>query len=111
VAKYVPNEPYESIALEDTEYYPPPDCDCPAVWYDDHWVYYYRDHWVYWVAGYWYWYPHFYVHYRDGYAYVYTWHGGPPHPPPPVVLARGHHWRAARAGSVGASVSRFPPRG
>ena len=74
VAQYVPDGEYQGERLDaalapDCDYR---NCDCPRMWYDDHWVYYCHGCWVYWYHGYWYHYPYFYVYYRDGGYYAYT---------------------------------------
>jgi len=73
ISQYVPPGTYRGVVLEDAAHYPPgPYCDCPRVWYDDHWVYYYHGRWIYWHHDCWYWYPVFYVYYWGGLPYVYV---------------------------------------
>jgi hypothetical protein len=72
VAQYLPPGPYAGTPLDasnapDCAY---PECPCPRLWYDAHWVYYCDGRWVYWLDDGWYWYPVFYVSYMDGVAYV-----------------------------------------
>jgi hypothetical protein len=73
VAQYVPIDSYRGVPLDDQAAYPAtPYCNCPRIWYHDHWVYYYHDQWIYWHHGYWYHYPIFYVYYWEGLPYVYA---------------------------------------
>ena len=60
MAKYAPpgDQPYEKC--DDASMYPDSDqCDCPRVWYVNHWVYYYHGSWIFWHHGFWYYYPYF----------------------------------------------------
>lgn len=92
-----------------------PDCDCPAVFYDDHWVYYCGGRWVYWNAGLWYTYPVFYAYWTGGVPYPAT---GPVRSitkSPPGPGHGGAHGGAhaggppAATGSSGASQPGPPP--
>lgn len=99
-------------------------CDCPRVWYHDHWVYYYHGHWIYWRHGHWYSYPYLYVYYVGGVPYVYhastrnITEGPPPGAARPddrrVVPDRGRSGRArthrARPTRVGPSPKRGPEK-
>lgn len=72
VAKYAPPGRYAATPLGAASgLRVPADCDCPRVWYDDHWVYYWDGHWVYWDQGIWYRYPVFYVYYHEDLLHVY----------------------------------------
>ncbi len=64
VARYSP--PAKGVPLTDPAYATPDDCDCPRVWYRDHWVYHCDGEWIYWHHGYWYHYPNFHVYYNHG---------------------------------------------
>ena len=76
VSQYVPQDKYVGVRIDDPSQQPAgPDCACPRVWYDDHWTYYYHGHWIYWHHDCWYYYPTFYVYYRHGLPYVYTYTG------------------------------------
>jgi hypothetical protein len=77
MAKYAPPGELEGVPVgTDIAVCPeyPGECDCPRVWYHDHWVYHCDDMWVYWHHGYWYHYPHFHVYYHGGVPHV---HRGP----------------------------------
>ncbi len=75
VAKYAPPGEYKGVKLDDPAVYPVSRyCNCPRIWYHDHWVYYYGGRWIYWDHGYWYHYPTFYIYYYDGAPYVYRRH-------------------------------------
>jgi hypothetical protein len=98
VAEYAAEGLYVGAPL-DPAYAPDcavPDCDCPSVWFDEHWVYYCDGRWVYWYGDTWYTYSVFYVYYMGGVPYPATGpvrsitkgphgnghghHGGPPPP-------------------------------
>ncbi len=85
IAKYAPPAEYEGVKLVDPNTFPSSRyCDCPRVWYHDHWVYYYRGHWIYWDYGLWHYYPGFHVYFYGGHPYVYQRSGRavtthPPH--------------------------------
>jgi hypothetical protein len=115
VSQYVPAGPYQGEPLADG--LPRPEggsCDCPRVWYDDHWVYYYEGRWLYWHHGYWYTYPYFYVYYWGGLPYVYSGpHYGIRHaggsggnPPPPPALGSQS---SGSSGPSGPSRSDYAP--
>lgn len=72
ISKYAPADNYTGVQVDDTmNSTPHEDCDCPRIWYHDHWVYHHEGRWFYRHHGYWYYYPTFYVHYSDGVPYVY----------------------------------------
>jgi hypothetical protein len=58
--------------VADPRYASPDECECPRVWYRDHWVYHCDGKWMYWHHGYWYHYPHFQVYYYQGVPHVHT---------------------------------------
>jgi len=91
MAKYAPKEESVGVKLKDPNAFPPSRyCDCPRVWYHDHWVYYYRGRWIYWDLGFWHYYPHFHVYYHGGHPHVYERRGRAvtTNPPPQVKTRR-----------------------
>ncbi|MCP4605595.1 MAG: hypothetical protein GY847_34585 [Proteobacteria bacterium] len=72
IAKYAPPGEYQGEQLVEPDTFPDSHyCNCPRIWYYDHWVYYYRGRWIYWDYGYWYHYPTFYISYYNGIPHVY----------------------------------------
>ncbi|MDJ0763761.1 MAG: hypothetical protein QNJ97_12335 [Myxococcota bacterium] len=62
--QYAPQGRPNGVKLTDPKATPASDtCDCPRVWYRDHWVYYYHGSWIYWHHGFWYYYPYFHWYY------------------------------------------------
>jgi hypothetical protein len=72
IAKYSPESVLEGLPVADPRYASPDECECPRVWYRDHWVYHCDGKWMYWHHGYWYHYPHFQVYYYQGVPHVHT---------------------------------------
>lgn len=67
ISKYAPTDRYKGVQVDESVSRTPPDeCDCPRIWYQNHWVYYYDGYWFYRYHDFWYYYPVFYVHYVDG---------------------------------------------
>lgn len=56
----------DGYPIDDAVCVAPDDCDCPRVWYRDHWVFDCDGRWIYWRDGYWYHYPHFHIYYYEG---------------------------------------------
>lgn len=69
IARYTPVD--EGRPATDAPVESPDACECPRVWYRDHWVYHCDGQWLYWHHGDWYYYPHFQVYYYEGTPHVY----------------------------------------
>lgn len=72
-AKYAPKEKFEGVRIDDPEAFPRSRCcNCPRIWYNDHWVYYYHDRWFYWEHDHWHYYPRFHFYYYHEFPYIYS---------------------------------------